>query len=194
MKNPSQISKYAGLQLIERYGLPHPDWLFVSSPQQVRRRAWACAPHGWTVRCTPTLMYSFALPASHCLPFPSIGSVIQRLSKNHKIDMFVIYPSWKFDISGGLLLDGPSSRLEVVKGDIAMLLRGKRSPDASFSHTAPALSGWLCVQGKESVLGAEDRAVLLRATKVLAAEDHLLFEWTKTTEGRLVFHDCLKYS
>ncbi len=120
--------------------------------------------------------------------------MIHRFAEGHKIDMFTIYPSWEFDISGGLLLDGLSACLEVVKGDIAKLLRGKYSPDASFSHTRRTLSGWLCIQGKESLLGTEDRAVLFRAVRALAAEDHLVLEWTKTTEGRLVFHDCLKYS
>lgn len=194
MRHPLQISKYAGLQLIEMHGLPHPDWCFVSSAKEVPRQAWARAPYGWTVRCTPTLIYAFALPSSHRLPFSSIGPVIQRFAEGHKVDMFVVYPSWEFDISGGLLLDELSARLEVVKGDIARLLRGEHSPDASFSHTIHTLSGWLCIQGKESLLGTEDRAVLLRAVRALAAEDHLVLEWTKTTEGRLVFHDCLKYS
>ena len=193
MRSPSMMSKYAGLKMIEEYGLPHPNWRFFTSPSELQKQPWTEAPHGWTIRCAPTLQYSFALPSRHCLPFDQVGDTRKKMVDNTKVDMFVVYPSWKFDISGGLLLDGPLAHLEVVRGDIAGLLRGSRSPDASFSYSIGLLGGWICVQGHEDILSQSDRALFINAVRILSSEDRLLLEWTKTSEGGILFHDCVKF-
>ena len=193
MSTPSNLSKFAGLQLIDRYSLPHPDWRFGTSPEDIPEDPWTTAAHGWTVRCAPKSRYAFALPASHRLPYRQVRVVLESLRQLTSEHVFVVYPSWEFDISGGLLIDRPMIYVEVVRGDIADLLRGRRSPDAVLSFDSSAGYASECLRGDAEILHEADQVVLVRALRALREEDKVVFEWTKTTDGQILFHDCARF-
>ncbi len=189
----ASLSKYHGLLQIEKYGLNHPRWIFVTTSSQIPTQPWAEAPVGWTVRCCPEESYEFGLPSEHMLGFSELRSVVRdfanRLESNVR---FVIYPSWEFDVSGCCLIEHNRLIVEAVKGDIAPLLRGKVNPDVVLESTGPFFQRFGRVRGNNEFLSLQDQRVLLVSCRKLEVASALVLEWTKTLFGEIMFHDWLE--
>lgn len=172
--------------------MPHPDWRFIPSARDLPTRPWTDAAHGWTVRCCPVDRYEFGLPSRHYLPFAQVGAVVTELGGSEDRLVFVVYPSWRFDVSGCCLLDGSRLRVEVIQGNIAPLLRGEKNPDGVWASDGPA---YLCLhreRGAGDLVSGADRRVLLECARIVEVRTFTVIEWTRTAENELLFHDLLE--
>lgn len=187
-------SKYHGLLQIDKFGLQHPQWVFVKLPNQIPTQPWANAPVGWTVRCCPEDSYEFGLPSKHMLQFSELQSVVYEFSEYITMNVrFVIYPSWEFDVSGCCLMEHGWLTVEAVKGDIAPLLRGQVNPDVVWKSEGPFFQKFDRVRGNNELLSVQDQQVLLVSCRKLnVASATLVLEWTKTLSGEILFHDWLE--
>lgn len=189
----SFISKYEGLRRIEEYELPHPPWRFVANHNDIPPIAWTGAPHGWTIRCCPREKYEFGLPSKHKLNYQQLPNTLRELHKKAHISQFVIYPSWEFDFSGCFLITSDSALIEVVTGDIAALLKGQRTPDATYFCEGPAHSQLVLGAGKEEILSLTEKVLFLKVCRRISTQGLVVIEWTKTTEGKMLFHDFVEF-
>lgn len=189
------ISKYEGLRKIEAYGIPHPDWIFVRKAEEIPPKAWAKAPHGWTIRCCPQGVYHFGLPSKHMIEFSSIRTELQSLidikTKLNNL-FFVIYPSWEFDRSGCCIVSIDRLVIEAVIGDIAPLLRGKKNPDLVYIYEGPYYIRLFSIQGDKKILSAYDLKIIRKSCMKIISEKEVVLEWTKTNENKILFHDWLE--
>jgi len=190
----SSISKYDGLKQIERYGLPHPKWIFTRDVQSIPKSPWTQAPNGWTIRCCPKGEYKFGLPSKHRLNYKDLPAQLKALSVVLVEPMFVVYPSWEFVVSGCLLVESGRAFMEVVKGDIAPLLEGRKTPEAVYSCSTPGMSSLTLISGEEGLLSTSDRKTLLNAIRVLSSGSRIVVEWTKTKDSEIFFHDFVQLS
>ena len=189
----ASLSKYHGLLQIDKFGLKHPQWIFVKSSNQIPTQPWAKAPVGWTVRCCPEDSYEFGLPSKHMLQFSELQSVVHEFSEYLKTDVrFVIYPSWEFDVSGCCLMEHGRLIVEAVKGDIAPLLRGQVNPDVVLESKGPFFQKFFQIRGNSELLSFQDQQVLLVSCRKLEVAATLVLEWTKTLFGEILFHDWLE--
>lgn len=189
----ASISKYEGLRRIEKYGLPHPSWRFVSNYNDIPTVAWTDAPHGWTIRCCPREGYEFGLPSKHKLNYEQLPKALRELHKKAHVSQFVIYPSWEFDFSGCFLITSDNAFIEVVTGDIAALLKGQRVPDAIYFCEGPAYSQLALSVGKEEIVPHTEKLLFLKICRRISTQGTLVLEWTKTTEGKVLFHDFVEF-
>lgn len=187
------VSKYDGLLKIGIFGLPCPDWRFVSSAQQIPDRPWCSAPHGWTVRCAPHGHYSFGLPSKHRIPFDEIGSTLVKMSsmlcRISKDASFVIYPSWQAVFAGCCLVTTVEATIECVVGDIAGLLRSAKSVDCSYSLSGPYFTRIQPSAGAGYLLSDSEIRLFSSICRLVATEGQIVLEWTKTSDWGIVFHD-----
>ena len=189
----ASLSKYHGLLQINKFGLQHPQWVFVKSSNQIPTQPWVEAPVGWTVRCCPEDSYVFGLPSKHMLQFTELRSVVHDFSKYLETNVrFVIYPSWEFDVSGCCLMENARLTVEAVKGDIAPLLRGQVNPDVVLESAGPFFQRFDRVRGRSELLSLQDQRVLLVSCRKLEVASVLVLEWTKTLFGEILFHDWLE--
>ena len=189
----ASISKYEGLRKIEEYELPHPLWRFVANHNDIPPVAWTEAPHGWTIRCCPREKYEFGLPSKHRLNYEQLPNTLRELHKKSHVSQFVIYPSWEFDFSGCFLITSDSTLIEVVNGDIEALLKGKRTPDAIYFCEGPAYYQLTLREGKEGILSNPQIMLFLKVCRRISTQGLIVIEWTKTTEGKVLFHDLVEY-
>lgn len=193
MLTRAAVSKYHGLKKLELYGLNHPNWMFVSTANDVPTTPWDAATVGWTVRCCSPRSYDFGLPSSHMLQFSKIRSVVSRFARQVGRDFqFAIYPSWEFDVSGCCLMVPDRLTVEAVKGDIAPLLRGHANPDVVLEAAGPAFRRFEVTHGCADLVCPRDRRVLISSCQRLKVASTLVLEWTKTRPGKIVFHDWLE--
>lgn len=191
--NKSFISKYEGLRRIEEYELPHPPWRFVANHNDIPPVAWTEAPYGWTIRCCPREKYEFGLPSKHKLNYQQLPNTLRELHKKAHVSQFVIYPSWEFDFSGCFLITSDSTLIEVVTGDIAALLKGQRTPDAIYFCEGPTYYKLTLRAGKEGILSNSQKSLFLKVCRRISTQGFIVIEWTKTTEGKVLFHDLVEY-
>lgn len=191
--NKSFISKYEGLRRIEEYELPHPPWRFVANHNDIPPVAWTEAPYGWTIRCCPREKYEFGLPSKHKLNYQQLPNTLRELHKKAHVSQFVIYPSWEFDFSGCFLITSDSTLIEVVTGDIEALLKGQRTPDAIYICEGPAYYKLTLYAGKEGILSHSQKSLFLKVCRRISTKELVVIEWTKTTEGKVLFHDLVEF-
>jgi hypothetical protein len=184
-----QVSRYHGLCKIETSELPHPRWLFVGNVHDIPGVPWTAAPFGWTVRCAPTHKYVFGLPSEHRLQYSEIYGIIRSWVQKQYSDLFVVYPSWKFMSAGCVLVTPSNCVIEAVRGELAPLLRGTKSPDASYSCEGAMLLHVSVLFGDPTVLSSADLLVLRQAALRLVTTERVVLEWSKTSEGNILFHD-----
>lgn len=190
---PRALPKFHGLKLIELHGLPHPDWRFVSTHMPAAASPWTSAPDGWTIRCAPTKFYATGLPSRHRLRFVDISAALASFAKAaNSVDAFVVYPSWEFDRSGCVLIQGDRLMIEAVRGDIAPLLAGSRTPDCTmaFSRTFGP-TRFDDDKGRGALLHPNELRCIWKAMRRIESADVTL-EWTITQRGALYFHDWLE--
>jgi hypothetical protein len=172
----SVLSKYGGLKRIDNLSLPHPDWLFIKQSSEIPSKPWADATHGWTIRCAPKRNYSFGLPARHRLRFSLLCEAVSSFSSQVADRSFVIYPSWEYNVSGSCQVSIENFIFEIVIGDIAPVLRGKKSPDAVCIFDGPYYSYPIFVKGEKDILSRPDLELLLKSCKKVVSERLIILE------------------
>jgi hypothetical protein len=108
------------------------------------------------------------------------------------VSEFVIYPSWEFDISGCLMIAAYAVILEAVRGDIAPLLQGKSTPDSVYYSREFANLRFQLEHGETDIIVDQEKAFFQSICRALPLDRHSLFEWTKTSEGKILFHDLFE--
>lgn len=191
---PTSISKLEGLQKIDFYALPHPNWRFLEAANELPSAEWTNAAHGWTVRSCPARDYSFALPAEHMLKYDQIRAVVTDFKRRLPQDVhFVVYPSWRFLYAGGCHITPTRLTIEVVEGDIAPLLRGTRSPDLIIQYDRSSLQRVSAVEGRADLIEADVEKAIVRSCRWINPSNLVVLEWSRTDAFGLLFHDWFEY-
>jgi hypothetical protein len=134
------------------------------------------------------------LPSRHHLPFSGVKSTIHKLEGSVTDGtIYVVYPSWDFDVSGGCRLTKDQLVIEVVRGDIGPLLRGEKTPEAVYSFEAAGYRSRGAVIGNGALLSNENLSHLLKACRSLSFNQMLVLEWSLTVQRDMVFHDWIEW-
>lgn len=174
----------AGLKLIAKYKLPHPDWQFVRRGNELKNLNKASAPVGWTVRTV----------AVQGAPFKDI--YVNRLIKSKvavTVDQFqrklrgrgwlAVYPSWNWCKCGTLLIETRQVVIEAVKGEINDLTRRGRV-DSRYIFKKGKL---VLAVGDKKLLTKKDLEQIKKPIKVLPRGSYYL-EWVITTNHKFIFY------
>ncbi len=190
---PEFISKYKGLNNIHTYGLPHPDWIFIQNINELPSEPWAPAKYGWTIRICPIDSYKFGLKSKHHIPFNKIPFEVNLFEIGNLTGFFfVIYPSWRFSISGGCHVSPFRLIIEVVIGNIAPLLKGEVNPDAVMTFEGPYYSKLLKKNDPQNIFSKDDQFIILNSIRKIPAPKDVTLEWSKTTDRKILFHDWVQ--
>jgi len=188
-------SKLDGLLAIMEANLPHPDWRFFSAPSELPAEPWASASHGWTIRLCPTHSYQFGLVSTHYEPYGVLPVKMYALARTMTESFqFVVYPSWQFVASGGCHVSVDRLVIEVVRGSIASLLEGHRTPDLFLLYEGPLFSHLRDQVGDITILPAERLATLRSCSRRVWTTGLLtvVLEWSWCDDGRILFHDWVE--
>ena len=189
-QEPRVVSKLGGLTRIERLGLPHPDWRFVTTPRELPEQVWTDAPYGWTVRCAPSDRYAFWMPSSHHLRFTDIPDALQRFCQTAASDYFVVYPSWDSLLSGSCQVTAGGGSIELVRGEIAALLKGSCSPEVIVDLEPPLYIRRFVRRGDAETLPCGLIGRLGSAMRLASLEARFVtIEWVWARPGILCFYD-----
>jgi hypothetical protein len=187
--NLTRLSKYEGLKTIEIYNLPHPNWIFVNNSNDIPRTPWVDAPYGWTIRTCPNYCYKFSLPAKHRIEYSGLPEILNDFKNKIVSPIFVVYPSWDFEISGCTQLTNNQLLIEIMKGDIAPLLRGDACPEYIFRCEGPFFNNLETIKGNINILTNYEVKIFLNLPKKININNFVVLEWTRTSEKKLLFHD-----
>ncbi|MFA6271656.1 MAG: hypothetical protein WC693_00915 [Patescibacteria group bacterium] len=175
---------YQGLTRIDKAGLPHPEWEFVSSSKDLKKYFKIKDYCGWTVRTARLIGAPWKNLYVNWLPKKQVPAKIDELQKMHKGKaLFVIYPSWNWKKSGTILIEKNRTVIEAAKGSIIDLMRyGK--VDASYFYQHGKLVG---SNGKEQLLSPTERRKILQAEKKIKQKE-IILEWGITTQNKFIFY------
>jgi len=188
-------SKYDGLKTIESLGLPRPNWKFIKVSDAVPNKPWTVSLYGWTIRSLSTSTYDYAIPSKHNVSYETIKYNIDEMYRGSGYVNYVVYPSWRFNVSGCLMIDNPMAVLEAVFGDISSLLRGKKNPDITvFDNSVRFISKLVEYRINNSL----DRIIVHQissAFRVLTdfGFNRINLEWTLTLDKEFFFHDLAAF-
>ena len=187
------LSKKEGLLRISTYGIPHPNWIIIDKPSELPSSEWCEAPNGWSIRCAPNINYKFALPSFHYQSFNTIKSTLHSIVNSISMNTsYVIYPSWNFKYSGCLSVNSYRLLIEVVRGDIANLLRGKKKPGMILSYSAPRFNRLVEKIGEPIITNGDLSELLSIGRDIYEDDKERVLEWTKTTDNNLFIHDWIE--
>lgn len=102
---------------------------------------------------------------------------------------YVVYPSWKFLVSGGCRVEVDRLTIEAIRGELKPLLRGTRNPDVAFSYAGPFYEHHVETVGDASALPEADLNSIKSFCKRLSPHEFISLEWSITDARRLLFHD-----
>jgi len=183
------ISLTKSLLKLHELQIPHPRWEFVQSPEELKRYYNLRDYCGWTIR---SLLEAKEHPDGK--PFhvnwvykPDVPRRIEefRQSLDGK-GWFVVYPSWKWNAGGTLLLDNKQLVIEAVKGAIYNLLKGVRR-DVTLIHDRESKQT-LFTKGEKELVPIEVKTKLFETADKLR-DDNYILEWAITTENKLIFYN-----
>ena len=173
-----------GLKMIDQAGLPHPEWEFVETSQDLKRFPEIKDYVGWTIRTVHIKNGSWKNLYVNWLPKKQVPQKIDTLQKQHQNSaIFVVYPSWKWKRGGTLLVENNRVIIETVKGPVVELMRHGRV-DAHYHYQRGRL---VDSQGPRNFLTVTDRKKILEATRRIKEKD-IILEWAITTQNRFIFY------
>lgn len=189
------ISKYDGLKAIESLDFPRPNWKFIKVSDDFPNQPWAVSSYGWTIRSLSTNSYVYAIPSKHNVMYEAVKSCIDEMYRVSGYIDYVVYPSWRFNTSGCLMIDNPIAVLEVVFGDISPLLRGSKNPDISvFDNSIRFISK--LAECRENC--RMDRIIIHHISSAFRVLNEfginrVNLEWTLTFDREFFFHDLASF-
>ena len=189
------ISKYDGLKTIESLGLPRPNWKFIKVFDSFPEKPWAVSLYGWTIRSLSTNTYDYATPSKHNVTFEAVKCNINEMYRWSGYIDYIVYLSWRFNISGCLMIDNPMVVLEAVFGDISTLLRGKKNPDIAVFDNSVKFISKLTEYWINNCLDWVIVHQISKAYRVLNdfCFDRINLEWTLTLDKEFFFHDLTAF-
>jgi hypothetical protein len=195
IKKQPRSSKYMGFLKIEAYGMPHPSWIFVKTPNQVDKFITRKAEFGWTVRtCLATDInhLELNLPFFNHLPPQEVKSKINEIKQKMNRDIyFVIYPSWEFLKSGNYLLLEETAVIEAIDGFLGELTNGIKNPKVTLTYDRFS-KRLLTTYGDSNFLSQNEILRILKYNTIIK-EDHVTNEWSITTKNEFYFHHWIEY-
>jgi len=174
---------YQGLQLLEQYRLPHPEWEFVMTSADLKHFYHIRDYVGWTIRTVEIRQGKWRNLYLNWIPKREVPDRLDELQHTQQGKaLFVVYPSWKWRKGGTLLLEKNREIIEVVRGGVEKLMREGKI-DASYIYQKGIISERI---GNSLILTPSDRKSILTARKV--KRKGLIFEWVITTQGKFIFY------
>ncbi|MBU0598133.1 hypothetical protein KKF61_04010 [Patescibacteria group bacterium] len=174
---------YKGLKTIDKNGLPHPTWQFVSSAKEIKNLARIKDYVGWTIR-TVKVNGPWVNHYANCVVKKDVPTTVDKLQVRHKNKaLFVIYPSWKWKKGGTVLIEKNRVIIEARRGAIEDLMR-YGNVEVSYIFQQGKL---LHTAGDEKLLTHSELRKILKAQKKLSMKNVIL-EWGITTQGKFIFY------
>lgn len=120
-----------GLQMLRSFGLPTPEWQEVRSQADVGRLRLADPPHGWTIRtCRTDGKSEIGGFFMNNLPAGDVPAILHgRVRKFEEGEFYIVYPSWKFDMSFNVVLDDSLFIVEGKSGSQKGISDGTELPE-----------------------------------------------------------------
>ena len=193
MEKGQIISKYEGLLKIDLYNIPHPDWIFISSEKDIPINPKIDAPFGWTIRSCPKRNYAFKLPCKNKIDYKQVVYFWKKFNDETGNDQYIIYPSWEFKFSGGMILTFNELVVEVINGNIASLLEGIKTPDSVYYSTGPYFNTLIHKRGDEDLISLYFKKIFLRTGNKIFVNNYTVLEWSITSQGNIYFHDLVEF-
>jgi hypothetical protein len=127
----AESRRLKGLQTLRSFGLPTPEWQEVRSPADIDRLKLGETPHGWTIRTCRTdgqreiggFFMNNVQPAD-------VSAVLRgRARKLEEGEFYIVYPSWKFDMSFNVVFDDSMFIVEGKSGSQKGISDGTELPE-----------------------------------------------------------------
>ncbi len=172
-----------GLKLIDKAGLPHPEWEFVKSSKDLDKFYKIKDYVGWTIRTVDIKGAEWNNLYINWLIKDKVPAQIDKFQNQQKgKTVFVVYPSWKWKKGGTILIEKNSEIIEAVEGEIVNLMRHGKI-DASYYYKNKKL---FQVIGEKKFLTSRERRKILLARKM--NKKNIILEWGITTRGKFIFY------
>lgn len=181
---------FQGLLLIDKLGLPHPEWEFVKTSEDLKKFFKIKDYVGWTIRTVKVnRKRNFKNLYSNWLKKNKVPQTIDNFGKEFRGKAtFVIYPSWRWKKGGTLLIDKKRVVIEAKKGSIEELARsGDIAVGYLYNQKFKLIDFW----GKKNFLNPRERKrILTAAFKILnqKIKGEFIFEWAITTQNKFIFY------
>ena len=130
------MNLYHNIRLIDDLNIPHPKWEFVKSSKELKKFNKIKDYCGWTIRVAFFKNDDFREPIYvNWLPKKQVPKKVDEFAKVAQANyIIVVYPSWKFNKSGTLLIDKDRYVIEATDGSIQDLMRqGKLKTSLVFN-------------------------------------------------------------
>lgn len=192
MKTARSLSKLEGLKQIEAVDLPHPNWRFIKTPDEIGDFCSKQAKYGWTIRtCLPDQEQQFRLPFANHVPQKDVKDTIKKfLAQLGDDPTFVVYPSWKFIKSGNYTLFETTVVIEAINGYLGDLTQGRRTPRVTLIYERYRRV-LLKVFGDRNFLSNQEIDFFLKFNRRIK-ENNVVLEWSHTTDNEYLFHHWIQ--
>jgi len=126
--------RYEGLQYLQIFGLPTPNFQTVYSVKDIENLQLSKAPYGWTIRtCHINGLDEMGLFYRNNLKHTEIEKVLTEKFKTHGSEFYVVYKSWKFLTSLNVFSENRIFYIEGNYGTQKSISMGKKVPDFVIS-------------------------------------------------------------
>lgn len=173
-----------GLTMIDNARLPHPEWEFVRSSHDLKKFYDTEDYVGWTIRTVEVENAPWKNVYANWVAKIDIPAKVDELQKEQKGNaVFVVYPSWKWNKGGTVLIEGDQVIIEAVADAVVELMRHGRV-DVRYVFEGNELKQ---VDGNKDLLNDIDIQNILMAKKHISV-DNIILEWGVTTQNKFIFY------
>jgi len=173
-----------GLTMIDNAGLPHPEWEFVRSSQDLKKFYDIEDYVGWTIRTVEVSNAPWKNVYANWVAKSDVPATVDALQKEQEGNaVFVVYPSWKWKKGGTVLIEGDQVIIEAVADAVVELMRHGRV-DARYVFERGNL---IRTDGDNGLLNESDLNHMRMAQKNISM-DNIILEWGVTTQGTFIFY------
>ncbi|MFA6908423.1 MAG: hypothetical protein WC289_00885 [Patescibacteria group bacterium] len=174
----------AGLQKIDRLGLPHPIWEFVRSAAKLETYKKTKAYAGWTVRTVELKGKPWKSMYVNHITASQVPGAVRRIQQRQGGGAIIaVYPSWYWRRGGTMLVEKNRIVVETVRGHISELVR-MGAVDGRFEYMG---GKWSQIAGRKNVLSVSQQRQLKQAAKKITMRN-ILLEWSFSTQNKLIFY------
>ncbi|UZE93911.1 MAG: hypothetical protein IB618_04090 [Candidatus Pacearchaeota archaeon] len=189
------MNKLEGILKLEELALPHGDWQIIKKASELNLNK--KTKHGWCIRsCLPPEIKKdeLALPFAAYVKTEEVSKIIEKFQKKFRgKGIFVVYPAWKFEKSGNLMLLENSIIIEAVEGFVRDLADGKKV-DVYYKYPKYDDKIYICdveVKGNRDLLSSLEITNLLDHARKIPYKNVVL-EWSYDTDNNFYFHDIIE--
>ncbi|MBT3689821.1 hypothetical protein HOE31_00130 [bacterium] len=180
------MNLYHNIRLIDELGIPHPKWEFVRSSKELKKFHTTKDYCGWTIRVAFFKDNDFRKPIyDNWVPKNKVLKKVDEFAELAQNDYFiVVYPSWKFNKSGTLLIDDDQYIIEAHAGSVQDLMR-KGNVDTSlvFNREMKLIDDSI---GNPDFLTKKEIKNILKATDII--NKPTMLEWAIGQQNEFNFN------